>query len=346
MKDFETHKAARAIESFVIDDFSNWYLRRSRKRLWVEEKTEDKLSGYSTMYEVFVGLSQLLAPFIPFITEEIYQNLRTTDIPESVHLCDYLTVDAKALNEDLEKGMEQIRAVVESGRALRSKINIKGRHPLPSASIVCSKEIEKSTKQLLELLKEELNVKTISYARDTTAFMTKSVKPKYSHLGPKYKEKAKSITQVLDTYDKHQLYEQLIKKKEVVLSIGAEKIRLTADDFDIVEHEKEHFAKAMVQDITLFLDTTMTPELEAEGLARELIRRIQSMRKEMNLDVEDRIATEIALDPKKRTALQGWKDHIKQETRSKTVSFVDKPTGVFLKKWSIDELVVDIGIRK
>jgi len=346
MKDFETHKAARAIESFVIDDFSNWYLRRSRKRLWVEEKTEDKLSGYSTMYEVFVGLSQLLAPFIPFITEEIYQNLRTTDLPESVHLCDYLTVDAKAIHEDLEKGMEQIRAVVESGRALRSKINIKGRHPLPSASIVCSKEIEKSTKPLLELLKEELNVKTINYARDTTAFMTKTVKPKYSHLGPKYKEKAKSIAQVLDTYDKHQLYEQLIKKKEVILSIGAEKIRLTADDFDIVEHEKEHFAKAMVQEITLFLDTTVTPELEAEGLARELIRRIQSMRKEMNLDVEDRIATEIALDPKKRTALQGWKDHIKQETRSKTVSFVDKPTGVFLKKWLIDELVVDIGIRK
>ncbi|MCJ7697493.1 MAG: class I tRNA ligase family protein, partial [Thermoplasmata archaeon] len=317
MKDFETHKAARAIENFVIDDFSNWYLRRSRKRLWVEEKTEDKLSGYSTMYEIFIGLSQLLAPFIPFITEEIYQNLRTTEMPESVHLCDYLTVDTKAINEDLEKGMEQIRALVESGRALRSKINIKGRHPLPSASIVCSKEIEKSTKPLLELLKEELNVKTIGYARETTAFMTKTVKPKYSHLGPKYKEKAKSITQVLDTYDKHQLYEQLIKKKEVIISIGAEKIRLTADDFDIVEHEKEHFAKATVQNITMFLDTIVTPELEAEGLARELIRRIQSMRKEMNLDVEDRIATEIALDPTKRTALQGWKDHIKEETRSK-----------------------------
>jgi isoleucyl-tRNA synthetase len=346
MKNFETHKAARAIESFVIDEFSNWYLRRSRKRLWVEVKTEDKLSGYSTMYEVFVGLSQILAPFIPFITEEIYQSLRTTDLPESIHLCDYLTVDKKAINEDLERGMEQIRALVESGRALRSKINIKGRHPLPSASIICSKEIEKSTKPLLELLKEELNVKIINYARDTNIFMTKTVKPNYSHLGPKYKEKAKKITQVLDTHDKHQLYEQLIKKKEVILSIGAEKIRLTADDFDIVEHEKEHFAKAMVKDITLFLDTTVTPKLEAEGLARELIRRIQSMRKEMNLDVEDRIAIEIALDPRKRTALQDWKDHIKEETRSKTVSFVDKPTGVLLKKWMIDELDVDIGIRK
>jgi isoleucyl-tRNA synthetase len=346
MKEFETHKAARAIEGFVIDDFSNWYLRRSRKRLWVEEKTNDKLSGYFTMYEIFVGLSQLLAPFIPFITEEIYQNLRTAEMPESVHLCDYLTADTKVIDEDLEKGMEQIRALVESGRALRSRINIKGRQPLPSASIVCSKEIEKATKPLLELIKEELNVKTIGYTRDTTAFMTKTVKPKYSHLGPKYKEKAKNIAKVLETMDTHLLYQHLQKNKEIMLPVGPEKIRLTTDDFEIVEHEKEHFAKATIQDITLFLDTTVTPALEAEGLARELIRRIQSMRKEMNLDVEDRIRTEIAVDMEKRKALQNWAGHIQEETRSKTVSFVKTPTGSMVKQWTIDELIVDIGIQK
>jgi len=346
MKDFETHKAARAIENFMIDDFSNWYLRRSRKRLWVEERTDDKLSGYFTMYEIFIGLSQLLAPFVPFICEEIYQNLKTTDMPESVHLCNYLTVDTKAIDENLEEGMNQIRALVESGRALRSKVNIKGRYPLQSASIVCSKKIEKSTKPLLDLLKEELNVKTITYAQDSTEFMTKNVKPKYAHLGPKYKEKAKSIVQVLNTQDTHQLYEQLQKKKEVMLTVGAEKIRLTAEDFEIVEHEKEQFAKATTQDIILFLDITLTPMLEAEGLAREIIRRIQSMRKELNLNVEDQIQTEIALDKPKTTALQDWMDHIKEETRSKTFSFVDKPTGTLLKKWMIDELSVDIGIRK
>jgi len=346
MKDFETHKAARAIENFMIDDFSNWYLRRSRKRLWAEERTDDKLSGYFTMYEIFIGLSQLLAPFVPFICEEIYQNLKTTDMPESVHLCNYLTVDTKAIDENLEEGMNQIRALVESGRALRSKVNIKGRYPLQSASIVCSKKIEKSTKPLLDLLKEELNVKTITYAQDSTEFMTKNVKPKYAHLGPKYKEKAKSIVQVLNTQDTHQLYEQLQKKKEVMLTVGAEKIRLTAEDFEIVEHEKEQFAKATTQDIILFLDITLTPMLEAEGLAREIIRRIQSMRKELNLNVEDQIQTEIALDKPKTTALQDWMDHIKEETRSKTFSFVDKPTGTLLKKWMIDELSVDIGIRK
>ena len=132
---------------------------RSRKRLWNEEMTSDKLSGYHTMYEIFIGLSQLLAPFIPFITEEIYQNLKTSEMPESVHLCVYPAIDTACDTEDLEKGMEQIRALVESGRALRSKINIKGRHPLPAATIVCSKEIETSTKPLLELIERRAQCK-------------------------------------------------------------------------------------------------------------------------------------------------------------------------------------------
>ncbi|KYK21021.1 isoleucine--tRNA ligase [Thermoplasmatales archaeon SM1-50] len=345
MEEFETHKAARAIEVFVIDDFSNWYLRRSRKRLWVDEKTTDKLSGYFTMYEIFVGLSQLLAPFIPFITEEMYQNLRTDAMPESVHLCDYPATDKKAIDEDLERSMELIRALVEAGRALRSKINIKGRQPLPSASIVCSKEIETSTQSLVELIKEELNVKTIGYERDASLFMTKTVKPKISHLGPKYKQKAKEIIQVLETQDMHLLYQQLLKQKEVVFTIGAETIRLTIDDFEIVEHEKKHYVKATEQDMTLFVETTVTDELETEGLAREIIRRIQSMRKELNLAVEDRIITEITLEEKIRTALEAWKDHIKEETRSKTVTFVNTPSGTLVKQWTIDDSNVDIGIR-
>lgn len=345
MKAFETHKAARAIEAFVITDFSNWYLRRSRKRLWVEERTPDKLSGYLTMYEVFVGLSQLLAPFIPFITEEMYLNLKRADMPESVHLCDYPTFDENAIDRDLERGMEHIRALVEAGRALRSKGNIKGRQPLPSAAIVCSAEIETLTQSLLELMKEELNVKTIGYEHDTTLFMTKTLKPKVSHLGPKYKQKAKDIVQVLETQDMHRLYQQLMNQNEIVLPVGSEEIRLTIDDFEVVEEVKNHYAKAIVEDMTLFIDTTVTVELEAEGLAREFIRRIQSMRKELNLAVEDRIVTEIAFDKKKRISLERWKDHIKEETRSKAVTFVDKPTGMLLKQWVIDDVKVDIGIR-
>jgi len=343
---FEIHKAARAIERFIIDDFSNWYLRRSRKRLWVEERTEDKLSGYSSMYDIFLGLSKLLAPFIPFITEETYQNLRTDKMPESIHLCDYLTPDEKAIDDMLEKGMGQIRELVEVGRALRSKIGIKIRYPLSDATIVCSKEIENSIKDLLGLLKEELNVKTISFARDTSQFMTKSIKPIYSHLGPKYKEKAKGIIDALELLDKQEIYEELTKNNEAKITVDNETIKLTDEDFEIVENEKEHVARADAEDTTLFLNTILTPELEAEGFVREIIRRIQSMRKELDLDVEDRISAEINVGSEKKTALQKWEDYIKGETRSKTVSFVEKPAGKLVKKWKIDELDAEIGISK
>jgi len=343
---FEIHKAARVIENFIIEDFSNWYLRRSRKRLWVEEDTEDKLSGYSTMYDIFLGLSKISAPFIPFITEEIYLNLRTNNMPESVHLCDYLKPDEKQVDEELETGMEKIRKLVEIGRALRSKTGIKVRYPLHSATIVCSKEIEKSLKDLLDLLNEEINVKNISFARDTTQFMTKAVKPNYSRIGPKLKEKAKIFTEKIESLDKNKLYEELMKNKKIVMELKGEKIQFTKDDFEIVEKEKEHFARDGVEGMILFLDTTITPELEAEGFAREIVRRIQSMRKELDLNVEDKISTEIKVDLEQKKALKQWEDYIKKETRSKKITYVDKPAGKLIKKWEIDELEAEIGISK
>ena len=345
-KTFEIHKAARAIESFVIEDFSNWYLRRSRKRLWVEEKTDDKLSGYSTMYDIFLGLSKILAPFIPFITEEIYLNLKTNDMPESVHLCDYLKSDNKQIDKKLEEGMERIRALVEIGRALRSKIGIKVRYPLNNATIVCKKEFEDSIKDLLDLLNEEINVKQISFARDTSKFMTKTVKPNHSKLGPKLKQKAKAVTEKIEGMDKNKLYNELMKNKEIVIELADEKIKLTNDDFEIVEQEKTEFARAEVEDMIIFLDTTLTPELEAEGFAREIVRRIQSMRKELDLDVEDRISTELNVGEDRKNALQQWKDYIKVETRSKKLTFTGKPSGKLVKKWKIDELEAEIGISK
>jgi isoleucyl-tRNA synthetase len=346
MKTFEIHKAARAFESFVIEDFSNWYLRRSRKRLWVEEKTTDKLAGYSTMYEIFLGLSKLVAHFIPFITEEIYQNLKTDNMPESVHLCDYIVPDKKLIDEKLEEGMEKIRALVEVGRALRSKVGIKVRYPLNSATLICDKKTEDLTKNLLELLNEEVNVKKITFERDTSKFMTKTVRPNHSKLGPKYKDKAKQIVQKIEEMNKEKLFKEIETKKEVTITIKDEKIKLTKEDFEIVESVKENIAKTETEDATLILDTTLTPELEAEGLAREIVRRIQSMRKELDLDVEDKISTEVKIQKEKINSLQKWQDYIKGETRSDKISYVDKPKGKLVKKWEIDEQTIEIGIKK
>jgi len=341
---FEIHKSARTIERFLIEDFSNWYLRRSRKRLWIEEKTENKLAGYSTMYDVFLGLSKILAPFIPFITDEIFLNLRTDDMPESIHLCDYLQCEEKYINEKLEKGMERIRELVEVGRALRSKVGIKVRYPLNSATIVCKKDVEFLIKDLLDLLNEEINVKKISFERDIDNFMIKTLKPKYSKLGPKYKDKAKKIIYALEELDKYKLYKDLSKKGELSLVVKGEKIKLTMDDFLIVESEKENIAKTQTEDTILLLDTTLTSELIAEGFTREIVRRIQSMRKELDLDVEQQITTKISISKEKQKMLKCWNDYIKQETRSQDLKYENKPTGKLVKTWDIDEDKATIGI--
>jgi len=345
-KTFEIHKAARTIESFLIEDFSNWYLRRSRKRLWVEEKTNDKLAGYSTMYDICLGLSKLLAPFIPFLTEEMYQNLKTDDMPESVHLCDYIKPDEKQINKKLEEGMQQIRVLVESGRALRSKIGVKVRYPLNSATLVCDKKTEDLIENLLDLLNEEINVKKISFERDTSKFMIKSIKPNPASIGKRLHEKAKIILRKIEEMDKNKLFKEISENKKIVIKTDNENVTLTKDDFNIIETEKENIAKIETEKIILILDKTLTPELEAEGFAREIVRRIQSMRKELDLDVEDRIITEIFIDKSKKNSLEKWIHYIKNETRSVKIIFVDKPSGKLVKKWKIDEISAEIGISK
>jgi isoleucyl-tRNA synthetase len=343
---FEIHRAARSLETFIVDDFSNWYLRRSRKRLWVEEMTEDKQSGYSTMYDVFLGLTQLLAPFIPFITEEIYANLKTDEMPESVHLCDYPCAEENLVDPRLEEGMEYIRTLVESGRALRAKIGIRVRYPLKEATLVCDVAREKLIKDILPLLQEELNVKTIHFSRNASAFMVKFVKPDHAKLGPRLKQQAKQVVAIVESMDRHALYKTLQDKKEITLDVQGTPLTLSKDDFIVVEQVKPHLAQAETEDFTLFINTELTPELEAEGLARELVRRIQSMRKDLDLAIEDKITAEINLDKEKQTLLSSWHSYIKNETRSQELRIVAHPNGDQVKTWTIDDLNVKIGIAK
>ena len=176
--------------------------------------------------------------------------------------------------------------------------------------------------------------------------MIKSIKPNYSKLGPKYKDKAKLIINKIESLDKTKMYDELTKNKEIVIELDKQKIKLTKDDFSIIEEEKPNIASEETEDMILFIETTMTPELEAEGFAREIVRRIQSMRKEMDLDVEDKISTQIKVDSEREKSLQKWINYIKEETRSKIVTFVNKPTGKLIKKWNIDEIKTEIGVKK
>ena len=174
--------------------------------------------------------------------------------------------------------------------------------------------------------------------------MVKTVKPNHSKLGPKYKAKARQIAEKIETMDKHKIFEELTTKKSITIDIDGESIKLSMDDFEIVETEKEHIAKTQIEDVILLLDTNLTPDLEAEGFAREIVRRIQSMRKELDLDVEDKIKTEIIAPSDKIKSLENWKDYIMVETRSIGISFVDSPSGKLVKKWNIDAIEVEIGI--
>jgi len=284
MDKFEIHKATRSIEDFVVEDLSNWYIRRSRKRLWIEEESEDKLSCYSTLYDVLMTLSKLSAPFIPFITEAIYQNIKTDGMEESVHLCDYPEINEKLLDKDLEESMETVRNITDIGRAIRGKIGVKIRYPLGKAIVVCNKEIEEKVAPFTDLIKEEINVKDVLFSRDEKEF------------------------------------EGEIRKGRFVLEEG-EKIKV-------------------------ILDSELTDELFAEGLSREIVRRIQSMRKELDLDIEDRIETEISLKEDKIDLLKKWLDYISGETRSISIDFKDTPGGDLIKSWKIGDMDVKIGIRK
>ena len=345
MKEFEIHKTTRLIEQFLTSDLSNWYLRRSRKRLWVEEKTNDKLAAYTTMYEMFLGIVQSIAPFTPFIAEEMYQNLRTHEMPESIHLCDYPSVKETSIDEHLEQGMEQIRSLVEVGRALRSKIGIKVRYPLSQAIIICSKDVENHINNIINLLTEEINVKKVEFACNANKFMIKQVKPNYAVLGPKFKEKAGLISKQLEPLDKSKLYTDLTANGFVKITIDGEEVTLTSDDFEIIEQEKDHIARTEVNDIVLLLDTHLSKDLEAEGFARELVRRIQSMRKELNLDVEQEIITLIKVDEEKKSMITSWECYIKDETRSSCLKISENPEGSIVKHWKIDEEEITISIQ-
>ena len=344
MESFKTHKAARSVEQFLIDDFSNWYLRRSRKRLWEEEKTKEKLAAYTTIYEVFLGLSTLLAPFTPFITEEVYQNLKTDSMPESVHLCEYPQVLKDHIDDELEYGMTQIRGLVEVGRALRSKIGINVRYPLPEAMLVCDEHVEEKIKDLLDLLVEEVNVKKITFERKTDKYINRKVKPNYAVLGPRLKEKMSSFNKVIAGMDPVKLYESLQEQEELTFTVDGEQVTCSKDDFLVEEEEKEHIARTQAGDAILLLDTELTPTLEAEGFARELVRRIQSMRKELDLDVEQHIQTQVQVDENKKQGVNTWKDYIANETRSKPFTVTDSLTGDHKKTWKINENEVTIAI--
>ncbi len=288
---YDIFNSARSLSAFA-DDLSNWYVRRGRERYWGSEMDDDKIAAYTTLYTVLVTLAKLTAPFTPFMAESIYQNLVPNfykDAPKSVHLCSFPEVDESFIDEKLEEGMQNVLDIVVLGRAARNASNIKNRQPL-SKIFVCSENKTDLTEDLLVIAKDELNIKNIEYLKDAGEFVTYKIKPQLKTLGPKYGSKLGKVKALLESANGAEVVSAVKDGGVYKTTFDGDDFEFTADDLLIASESKAGFASASDKGLTVVMDTLVTPELLAEGIERELISKIQTMRKDAGFEVVDRIS--------------------------------------------------------
>jgi isoleucyl-tRNA synthetase len=309
MDRYDHMKAVRKIQEFVTEDLSNWYIRRARRRFWGEELNEDKMSVYATTYEILVGVSQLAAPFAPFITDEIYQKLTGK---ESVHLSFYPEPKEECINETVEARMDLVRVLVGLGRGAREKERIKVRQPL--LKIMVDGKYEELIGDLTDLICEELNVKEVVFEKELDQYMNYVLKPNFKVAGPALGKKIKSFGGALAKTDPISFVDKLENDGEAILNIDGEDIVITKDFVDIQITAKEGFTVSMENNVFTILDTTITKDLLMEGLAREMVSKVQQMRKQKNFEMMDRIRIYYNADAEVQAALAVHKDYIMRET--------------------------------
>jgi isoleucyl-tRNA synthetase len=349
---YESHKAAAAIDRFVVEDLSNWYIRRSRRRFWNSEVTKDKKDALSTLYETLVTLTKLLAPFVPFASEEIYQNLvrklnkKNKDAPISVHFEDFPKKKSKAINPQLEEAMDFSIAIVEAGRAARAQANIKVRLPIQELIIVCPVAQQKMAKQYLPEIKEELNVKEILFQAEFSEMVDYHFKPKFQLLGPAFKQNAPIVGATIKALDGEKAQKVVLELKDkgkFTLETEEGIFNVSEDQVEVISSGKEGYADASFPGGQVFIKTELTPELIQEGLVRDIIRRVQSMRKDANLEYTQNIELYYKGDEETKTAIAKWEDYIKTETLTTVLKAGTKKTGI-TSEWEIDDKKVVLTI--
>ena len=319
MDSYHLQKAANRFEKFA-DDLTNWYIRRSRRRFWKSQNDTDKTEAYSTLYFVLVSFAKCAAPFIPYITEEIYRGLRTDDMPESVHLCDYPKAEISRRDPYLEKQMESTISAVSLGRFLRTQKNLKIRQPLAKAILVAADpEVRKMLNETADIIAEELNVKKIEIQESDESLVTLSAKANFKVLGPKLGPQMKLAAAQIAKLT-HAQISQLEKGGKAELELPDRKIEIELQDIAVNRAEKPGVTVATEHGITLALDTALTTELVQEGIAREFISKVQNMRKEANLEVSDRITLTFSADDETANALAAFDGYIRTETLAVSIA--------------------------
>ncbi|MCL2404460.1 MAG: isoleucine--tRNA ligase [Defluviitaleaceae bacterium] len=344
---FEVTEPARALDAFV-DELSNWYLRRSRERFWADGMGQDKINAYRVLHHALVTVAKLAAPFVPFITEQIYQNLvRGLDAaaPESVHLCDYPVADERFIDPALEADMSAIMDITAIGRAARNAAAIKNRQPLPEMLVSLKAGSAKPDASLLDVVREELNVKAISFIENTEEYVEYRFKPQLRTLGPRYGKLVPKITEALNA-----------EPAAVMAALNSGGWRTTIDDVDIElsledvlpeSIQKEGFAVSTDRGVTVVLDTRLTPELIEEGNVRELISKLQNMRKDAGYEVVDRIHAGYNNNtPGLGDVISNNYETIAGEILADSLKHSAPPTGAYAKQWDINGENIGLWVMK
>ncbi len=309
MDAYDHMKTVRAITDFVSEDLSNWYIRRARRRFYGTEMTEDKKAVYATTYEVLVGVSKLIAPIAPFLSDEMYKKLTGED---SVHTAFLPECNTDLIEEAVEERMDLVRTMVTLGRGTRESERIKVRQPL--SEILVDGKYKDTIEDLTDLIKEELNVKNVVFADDLDTYMDFSLKPNFKVAGPVLGGNIKAFGQALAEADPKAFIAALDSEEGASLNLNGEDVKIEKDFVDVRISAKEGFAVAMEGSVFTILDTTLTPELIDEGLARELISKVQQLRKQADFEMMDRIEITVSADEEVKEAIKKHEEYIKDET--------------------------------
>ena len=343
LNDYKIPETTRVLEEFV-DDLSNWYVRRSRERFWAKGMEQDKINAYMTLYTSLVTLCKVAAPMIPFMTEEIYLNIVAgidKTAPESIHLCDFPVANEAYIDKELEANMDEVLRIVVVGRACRNAANIKNRQPIGKMYVKAEAELSDFYKEIIE---DELNVKEVEFTNDVRAYSSYSFKPQLKTVGPKYGRLLGKIKQALSEVDGNTAMDELNEKGQLTFDFDGETVELTKDDLLIEIAQTEGFESGNDGDITVVLDTNLTPELVEEGFMREIISKIQTMRKEAGFEVMDKITVYSDGNDKIAELISKNEDTVKNDVLA-TEIVTGKIDG-YSKEWNINGENVTFGVKK
>ena len=343
LANYKIPESARALQEFV-DEMSNWYVRRSRERFWAKGMEQDKINAYMTLYTALVTISKAAAPMIPFMTEEIYQNLvRSIDKEaiESIHLCDFPEVKEEWIDKELEDDMEELLKIVVLGRAARNTANIKNRQPIGIMYVKADKEMGQF---YTDIIADELNVKEVKFASDVESFVSYSFKPQLRTVGPKYGKLLNGIRTALAEINGTEAMNELKSTGLLTLDIDGNKVELSEEDLLIETAQTEGYVTEADGDISVVLDTNLTPELIEEGFVREIVSKVQTMRKEAGFEVMDKIHIYAKDNDKILELMKNHKEEIMSEVLAEDMTL--GTTDGYVKEWNINKEPVVLGVAK